>query len=179
MPADLVVLATGYMNMSEWVGLFCGTEVEAKVGHVGGYGSGTKDDPGPYLGEVRRCEVLHGERSDEALVLQHPPLRTDKALTNTLTLPAQEPVGRHVAGGLVDLLRQLHAVQILLSCHCRAHTDRASGGVGRCKGSHRRVGEEETQTFWSFQKRAKYKFFNYSRVYHKPEGQAARSGTGP
>ena len=51
--ADLVVFATGYTNMSEWVGLFCGADVEAKVGHVGGYGSGTRDDPGPYIGELR------------------------------------------------------------------------------------------------------------------------------
>mmetsp|Transcript_26752 Transcript_26752/g.79821 ORF Transcript_26752/g.79821 Transcript_26752/m.79821 type:complete len:83 (-) Transcript_26752:49-297(-) len=39
--------------MSKWVERLCGAEVAAKVGRVYGYGSGTRDDPGPYVGELR------------------------------------------------------------------------------------------------------------------------------
>jgi len=53
LPADLVVACTGYTNMSKWVERLCGAEVAAKVGRVYGYGSGTRDDPGPYVGELR------------------------------------------------------------------------------------------------------------------------------
>ena len=52
-PADLVVAATGFGSMSSWVTEFCGPAVAEKVGLVYGYGSGTRDDPLPYEGELR------------------------------------------------------------------------------------------------------------------------------
>jgi len=53
LPADLIVYATGYRPMSEWIGRLISPEVEAKVGRVWGLGSGTAGDPGPWEGELR------------------------------------------------------------------------------------------------------------------------------
>ena len=53
LPADLVVFATGYGNMSEWAAKLISPEVAARVGPVWGLGSGTKHDPGPWEGELR------------------------------------------------------------------------------------------------------------------------------
>ena len=53
LPADLVVFATGYGNMSEWAAKLISPEVAARVGPVWGLGSGTKNDPGPWEGELR------------------------------------------------------------------------------------------------------------------------------
>src|SRR3954463_16773310 len=53
LPADLVVFATGYGNMSEWAQKLISPEVAVHVGLVWGLGSGTKNDPGPWEGELR------------------------------------------------------------------------------------------------------------------------------
>jgi putative flavoprotein involved in K+ transport len=53
LPADLVVFATGYGNMSEWAAKLISPEVAARVGPVWGLGSGTKNDPAPWEGELR------------------------------------------------------------------------------------------------------------------------------
>ena len=53
LPADVVVYATGYRPMSEWVGQLISPEVERKVGPCWGLGSGTAGDPGPWEGELR------------------------------------------------------------------------------------------------------------------------------
>src|SRR5258706_7966697 len=53
LPADLVVFATGYGNMSEWAAKLISPAVAARVGPVWGLGSGTKNDPGPWEGELR------------------------------------------------------------------------------------------------------------------------------
>ncbi|HWW64972.1 MAG TPA: NAD(P)/FAD-dependent oxidoreductase [Sphingomonadaceae bacterium] len=53
LPADLIVYATGYRPMSEWVGQLISPEVERKVGPCWGLGSGTEGDPGPWEGELR------------------------------------------------------------------------------------------------------------------------------
>jgi putative flavoprotein involved in K+ transport len=53
LPADLVVLATGYGCMSEWAARLVSPEVAARVGKVWGLGSGTRYDPGPWEGELR------------------------------------------------------------------------------------------------------------------------------
>ena len=53
LPADLVVFATGYGNMSEWAAKLISPEVAARVGPVWGLGSNTKNDPGPWEGELR------------------------------------------------------------------------------------------------------------------------------
>lgn len=51
--ADLVVHATGYEPMESWIAQLISPEVAARVGHVWGLGSGTRLDPGPWLGELR------------------------------------------------------------------------------------------------------------------------------
>ena len=51
--ADLIVYATGYGSMSEWAAKLISPEVAARVGKVWGLGSGTKNDPGPWEGELR------------------------------------------------------------------------------------------------------------------------------
>jgi putative flavoprotein involved in K+ transport len=53
LPADVIVYATGYRPMSEWVGQLISPEVEKKVGACWGLGSGTAGDPGPWEGELR------------------------------------------------------------------------------------------------------------------------------
>lgn len=51
--ADAIVYATGYGNMTDWVGELISEEVAQKVGPCWGYGSGTRGDPGPWEGELR------------------------------------------------------------------------------------------------------------------------------
>jgi len=51
--ADLVVCATGFGNMVEWVGQLVSEETAERVGPVWGYGSNTVADPGPWEGEQR------------------------------------------------------------------------------------------------------------------------------
>ena len=53
LPADVIVYATGYRPMNEFVGRLISPEVEAKVGRCWGLGSGTEGDPGPWEGELR------------------------------------------------------------------------------------------------------------------------------
>ncbi len=53
LPADVIVYATGYRPMSEWVGQLISPEVERKVGLCWGLGSATAGDPGPWEGELR------------------------------------------------------------------------------------------------------------------------------
>jgi len=51
--ADLIVHATGYEPMESWIAQLISPEVAAQVGHVWGLGSGTRLDPGPWVGELR------------------------------------------------------------------------------------------------------------------------------
>jgi putative flavoprotein involved in K+ transport len=53
LPADLVVYATGYLPMNEWVASIVSREVADLIGPNWGYGSGTRGDPGPWEGELR------------------------------------------------------------------------------------------------------------------------------
>ncbi|MCO5572995.1 hypothetical protein L7F22_026757 [Adiantum nelumboides] len=50
---DVVVYATGFGYMNEWVGKLISQEVADKVGKCWGLGSGTLNDPGPWEGELR------------------------------------------------------------------------------------------------------------------------------
>ncbi|QIE55382.1 NAD(P)/FAD-dependent oxidoreductase [Pikeienuella piscinae] len=52
-PADLIVLATGYASMNGWAAQLISQEVADKVGKCWGMGSGTTKDPGPWEGELR------------------------------------------------------------------------------------------------------------------------------
>lgn len=51
--ADLLVCATGYGPMNEWVAELVSPEAAACVGRVWGLGSSTTYDPGPWEGELR------------------------------------------------------------------------------------------------------------------------------
>ena len=51
--ADLVVFATGYGSMNGWAAKLISQEVADRVGKCWGLGSGTKNDPGPWEGELR------------------------------------------------------------------------------------------------------------------------------
>jgi len=53
LPADLIVLATGYGSMNGWAAKLISPEVAEKVGKVWGLGSDTTKDPGPWEGEQR------------------------------------------------------------------------------------------------------------------------------
>jgi len=51
--ADIVVYATGFGSMEEWVKRLISPEIADKIGKCWGYGSGTRGDPGPWEGELR------------------------------------------------------------------------------------------------------------------------------
>jgi putative flavoprotein involved in K+ transport len=53
LPADAVVLATGYGPVNDLAAQFLGKEVTTRLGKVWGLGSGTRGDPGPWEGEIR------------------------------------------------------------------------------------------------------------------------------
>jgi putative flavoprotein involved in K+ transport len=53
LPADLVVLATGYGSMNQRAADIIGQEMADRVGKVWGLGSQTAKDPGPWEGEQR------------------------------------------------------------------------------------------------------------------------------
>ncbi|MEM7801660.1 MAG: NAD(P)/FAD-dependent oxidoreductase [Chloroflexota bacterium] len=53
LPADLIVLATGYGSMNGFAAKLISQDVADKVGKVWGLGSDTTKDPGPWEGEQR------------------------------------------------------------------------------------------------------------------------------
>jgi putative flavoprotein involved in K+ transport len=53
MDVDLIVYATGYRPMNEWVAQLVSREAADRIGPNWGYGSGVRGDPGPWLGEQR------------------------------------------------------------------------------------------------------------------------------
>jgi putative flavoprotein involved in K+ transport len=53
LPADLLVCATGYGSMNQFAASLISPEVAERVGKCWGLGSGTKYDPGPWVGELR------------------------------------------------------------------------------------------------------------------------------
>lgn len=53
LPADLLVYATGYGSMNNWLADLVSPEVADKVGKCWGLGSDTTKDPGPWEGELR------------------------------------------------------------------------------------------------------------------------------
>jgi len=53
LPADLIVYATGYGPMSQRAATILSESIARKVGRVGGLGSETTKDPGPWEGESR------------------------------------------------------------------------------------------------------------------------------
>ncbi|MEM1298517.1 MAG: NAD(P)/FAD-dependent oxidoreductase [Pseudomonadota bacterium] len=53
LPCDLIVYATGFGSMNQFVRDICGADVAEQVGQVWGLGSDTPKDPGPWEGELR------------------------------------------------------------------------------------------------------------------------------
>ncbi|WP_051297598.1 flavin-containing monooxygenase [Brevibacterium album] len=53
LPADLIVYATGYGSMNQWLTDLVSPEVADRLGKVWGFGSDTAKDPGPWEGELR------------------------------------------------------------------------------------------------------------------------------
>jgi putative flavoprotein involved in K+ transport len=53
LPADYIVLATGYGSMNGWAAQLISQEVAERVGKCWGLGSATTKDPGPWEGELR------------------------------------------------------------------------------------------------------------------------------
>jgi len=53
LPADLIIYATGFRPMENWIAQLISSEVARKVGPCWGIGSNTKKDPGPWEGELR------------------------------------------------------------------------------------------------------------------------------
>jgi putative flavoprotein involved in K+ transport len=53
LPADLVVMATGFSSMNGWAARLISQEVADRVGKCWGIGSSTTKDPGPWQGEQR------------------------------------------------------------------------------------------------------------------------------
>jgi putative flavoprotein involved in K+ transport len=51
--ADVIVYATGYGSMNQWLADLISPEVAEKLGKVWGLGSDTPKDPGPWEGELR------------------------------------------------------------------------------------------------------------------------------
>jgi putative flavoprotein involved in K+ transport len=51
--ADLIVYATGYGSMNQWLADLISPEVANRLGKVWGLGSDTPKDPGPWEGELR------------------------------------------------------------------------------------------------------------------------------
>ena len=51
--ADVIIYATGFSSMDQWVADLISPEVAQRVGKVWGYGSATTNDPGPWEGELR------------------------------------------------------------------------------------------------------------------------------
>lgn len=51
--ADVIIYATGFGSMEQWVKRLISPEVAEKIGSCWGYGSGTTGDPGPWEGEIR------------------------------------------------------------------------------------------------------------------------------
>lgn len=52
-PADVIVYATGYKPMNEWVAQIVSRQAADRIGPNWGFGSGMKGDPGPWEGELR------------------------------------------------------------------------------------------------------------------------------
>jgi putative flavoprotein involved in K+ transport len=52
-PADVVIYATGFGSMNGWAARLISQEVADRVGKCWGLGSGTRNDPGPWEGELR------------------------------------------------------------------------------------------------------------------------------
>ena len=50
---DVIIYATGYLPMNEWVARLISRETANLIGPNWGYGSGLRGDPGPWEGELR------------------------------------------------------------------------------------------------------------------------------
>lgn len=91
LPADLVVYATGYGSMNEWVADLVDQETADKVGKCWGLGSDTTKDPGPWEGEERN---MWKPTAGEPVVPRWEPAPVP-ALLAVSGPAAQSPLRRH------------------------------------------------------------------------------------
>ena len=82
--ADVIIFATGFGSMEQWIARLIDEETAEKVGRCWGYGSGYKGDPGPWEGELRN---MWKPTAQEGLWFQGGNLAQVRA--NSLTLGLQ------------------------------------------------------------------------------------------
>jgi putative flavoprotein involved in K+ transport len=97
--ADVVVYATGYRSMNEFVADVVGREVADQVGRCWGVGSGTRKDPGPWEGELRN---MWKPTAHEALWFQGGNLAQSRHFSRFLALQLKA----RMAGVPVHIYRQ-------------------------------------------------------------------------
>ena len=97
LPADLIVLATGYGSMNGWAAQLISQEVADKVGKVWGLGSDTTKDPGPWEGEERN---MWKPTRQEGLWFHGGNLHQSRHYSQFLSLQTQGPDGGHPHAGL-------------------------------------------------------------------------------
>ena len=81
---DVIIYATGFGSMEQWVSKLIGEDVANLIGPCWGYGSGFKGDPGPWEGELRN---MWKPTAQEGLWFQGGNLAQVRA--NSLTLGLQ------------------------------------------------------------------------------------------
>ncbi len=91
LPADVIVYATGYRPILEWVSQLISPDVARKVGPCWGLGSGTEGDPGPWEGELRN---MWKPTAQEGLWFQGGNLMQSRFHSLHLALAAQGADGR-------------------------------------------------------------------------------------
>ncbi|MEM6986636.1 MAG: NAD(P)/FAD-dependent oxidoreductase [Pseudomonadota bacterium] len=129
LPADAIVYATGYGGMTDWVAALIDTDTARRVGPCWGYGSDTKGDPGPWIGELRnmwmptRADVQDPRpvHNDARAPLESlPPHLLDYGLTlgHQLELDHLLQLGQHLhgddggVGALVALQRERRHLRV-------------------------------------------------------------------
>ena len=92
LPADAVIMCTGFHSMHETVAEIVSREAADRVGPCWGLGSGVRGDPGPWQGELRNMYKPTADRG--ALVPRRQP-RPFPLLLQDPGPPAQGPHGKH------------------------------------------------------------------------------------
>jgi putative flavoprotein involved in K+ transport len=83
LPADVVIQSTGFQSMHEVVASIVSREVADRIGTCWGLGSGTRNDPGPWHGELRN---MYKPTAQEALWFQGGNLALSRFFSKFLAL---------------------------------------------------------------------------------------------
>ena len=108
LPADAIIYATGYRPMNEWVASIISRETADLIGPNWGYGSGSRGDPGPWLGRAPQ-HVEANETGGSLVSWRKPPFVT--ALLEAGCPSAQGANGRNCDTGL--LRPQHHGCRVI------------------------------------------------------------------